>query len=58
MSGAAKRRTHSVHHTREEAVQAAHDLSYLMGGVPFGYVFAVQQRMGKWAFISLLRGAA
>lgn len=46
------RRTHSVHETREEAVQAARDLAYLMNGVPMGYVFAVMQKMGKWAFIS------
>lgn len=49
----AKRRTHSVHHTRDEAVTAAHDLAYLMNGVPVGYTFAVQQRMGKWAFVSI-----
>lgn len=48
-----QRRTHSVHHTREEAVQAACDLGALMNGVPFGYVFAVQPKMGKWAFVSL-----
>lgn len=49
------RRTHSVHHTREEAVEAAYDLGRLMNGVPFGYVFAVQPKMGKWAFVSLRR---
>jgi hypothetical protein len=47
------RRTHSVHETRNEAVEAAHDLGRLMNGVPFGYVFAVQPKMGKWAFVSL-----
>lgn len=46
------RRTHSVHETRSEAVEAAHNLGRLMNGVPCGYVFAVQERMGKWAFIS------
>lgn len=51
--GGLNRRTHSVHHTRDEAVQAAHDLGRLMNGVPAGYVFAVQQKMGKWAFVSL-----
>jgi hypothetical protein len=47
------RRTHSVHETRQEAVQAAHDLGRLMNGFPFGYVFAVQPKMGKWAFVSV-----
>lgn len=47
------RRTHSVHHTRAEAVKAAHQLGFLMNGVPIGYVFAVQPKMGKWAFVSL-----
>jgi hypothetical protein len=47
------RRTHSAHHTREEAVEAAHDLARLMNGVPCGYVFAVQPKMGKWALVSL-----
>lgn len=46
------RRTHSVHHTREDAVYAAHNLGMLMNGVPFGYTFAVMPRMGKWAFVS------
>lgn len=49
----AKRRTHSVHETAEEATAAAHDLGRLMNGVPCGYVFAVQEKMGKFAFISL-----
>lgn len=53
MSGLKDRRTHSVHHTREEAVSAAYDLNHLMNGVPSGYVFAVQPKMGKWAFVSL-----
>ena len=47
------RRTHSVHETRDEAVQAARDLAYLMNGVPFGYVFCIQPKMGKWAFVSM-----
>jgi len=51
------RRTHSVHHTREEAVSAAHTLGRLMNGVPFGCVFAVWPKMGKWAFVSLSRAA-
>jgi hypothetical protein len=48
-----KRRTHSVHETAEEARKAAYDLAYLMNGVPCGYVFATQEKMGKFAFISL-----
>lgn len=52
-----RRRTHSVHNTPEDARRAAYDLGRLMNGVPFGYVFAVQERMGKFAFISY-RGAA
>ena len=47
------RRTHSVHHEREEAVQAAYELGRLMNGVPTGYMFAVMPRLGKWAFVSL-----
>lgn len=47
------RRTHSVHETREEAVEAAYNLGRLMNGVPTGYIFAVQPKLGKWAFVSL-----
>lgn len=47
------RRTHSVHHSREEAKEAAYSLGRLMNGVPVGYVFCIQERLGKWAFISL-----
>lgn len=50
------RRTHSVHHTRKEAVQAAYELGRLLNGTPFGYMFAVMPRMGKWAFISYKSG--
>ena len=53
MSALQDRRTHSVHHTEIEARRAAYDLAHLMNGVPFGYVFAVQPKMGKFAFVSL-----
>jgi hypothetical protein len=46
------RRTHSVHHTKEEAISAAKELAWLMNGVPFGYVFATQEKLGKVALIS------
>ena len=46
------RRTHSVHETPEEAKKAAYQLGRLMNGVPFGYVFAIMPKLGKWAFIS------
>jgi len=46
------RRTHGVFRTEEEAREAAYDLAYLMRGVPFGYVFFVQKRMGAWVFFS------
>lgn len=49
----AARRTHSVHHTKHEAALAAHNLAHLMNGVPPGFVFAIQEKMGKFAFISL-----
>lgn len=48
-----RRRAHSVHHTRGEAVAAARNLAHLMNGCPVGYTFCVWPRMGKWAFISL-----
>jgi hypothetical protein len=46
------RRTHSVHRTKEEAVDAAYNLARLMNGVPTGYVFATLERMGAVAFVS------
>lgn len=47
-----KRRTHSVHNSERAARKAASDLAHLMNGVPCGYAFYIQQRMGKWAFYS------
>jgi hypothetical protein len=46
------RRTHSVHRTKEEAVEAAYNLARLMNGVPTGFIFATLERMGAVAFVS------
>ena len=51
------RRIHGVHETYDEARDEARDLARLMNGVPFGVIFAVQERMGKFAFISYFKNA-
>jgi len=48
-----KRRTHGAYRTKREAKEAAHDLAELMNGVPVGYVFAIQPKMGAFALVSL-----
>lgn len=46
------RRTVSVHHTHDEAVEGAHNLNRLLNGVPAGFALGVLFRMGKFALVS------
>lgn len=46
------RRIHSVHHSHDEDERAARDLGFLMNGIPAGYRFAIEKRLGKYAFVS------
>lgn len=46
------RRTHSVHYSHYEAERAGRDLALLLNGIPVGYRFAIEKRLGKYALVS------
>lgn len=51
------RSTYGAYRTRDEAVEAAHEWSFLLRGVPFGWTMWVVTRMGAWV-VQLLRDEA